>query len=221
MMNLSDKNSSNSYEFKNLSGFPITLFHFHKYDGLKALAAFLFLITIIYFVSGFWGFLIDHNAWLKGLIYEKPPIIPIEHKHWWEFWKGSNIITDTVKSTFSYIDLFFRGFILLCSYCFAWAIFDPKNIEVYVMGIVNIASGIVYILSGIDFLPDFLPLVGNLDDAFLGSGMLLLGVSGIFRNFTRQNKTKTILELVNDSNREKALNLLLEDKGITIKERKR
>jgi hypothetical protein len=83
------KSEPMTYEFKNLPRFPITLFHFNKYDGGKALVAGFFLIASIYFFTGFFGFLIDHNAWLKDLIYGSPnyEYIPIKSAHWWEVWK--------------------------------------------------------------------------------------------------------------------------------------
>jgi uncharacterized membrane protein YkvA (DUF1232 family) len=114
------------------------------------------------------------------------------------------------------VDLFFRGLIFICAYCLAWATFDPQNIEGYVMGLFNAVLGIVYVFSPIDIVPDVLPVVGTWDDSVFGLGMVSLGVSAWYRNKMRETKTETVLELVNYGNRDRALQLLLEDKGITI-----
>ncbi|WP_414756198.1 YkvA family protein [Anabaena sp. CCY 9910] len=202
-------------ELKKLPGFPITLFYFKKYDGCKALVVFLFALSSIYFFSGFIGFLIDHNKWVHDLFYGKPEVV-IASKQWWEFWKGDNLITNVVNSTLSYIDIVFRLFIFLCAYCLTWATFDPKNIEGYIMGLINTSLGIIYLLSPLDIIPDILPVIGSLDDTFLGIGMVVLGISGWYRTKMREVTTKNFLDLVNHGNNQKALQLLLEDKGITI-----
>ena len=62
-------------------------------------------------------------------------------------------------------------------------------------------------------------MAGNLDDLVLGVGVLVLGLSSAYRSKLRDVKTKTILELIDDGNHKKALQMLLEDKGIAIKEK--
>jgi hypothetical protein len=56
-----------------LPSFPRTLFEFRKYDGAKALTAFLLVLAAIYFLLGFLGFAVDHTPWMKEL-FHKPPI---------------------------------------------------------------------------------------------------------------------------------------------------
>jgi hypothetical protein len=43
-------------------------------------------------------------------------------------------------------------------------------------------------------------------------------LSSLYRNKVREVKTKTILELIDDGNSQKALQMLLEDEGITIED---
>jgi uncharacterized membrane protein YkvA (DUF1232 family) len=74
------------------------------------------------------------------------------------------------------------------------------------------------LFSPIDAIPDFVPVAGTLDDFVLGIGMLLLGLSSWYRNKLRDIKTKTVLELIDHGNSQKALQVLLEDKGIAVKE---
>lgn len=203
------------YQLEQLPRFPNTLFDFANYDGAKALTAFVLCLAFIYFVAGFVGFLFDHTPWLK-VMFHLAPTAGIVKGAWWHFWKP---IGATVSSIASYIDLALRLFVLLCSYCLAWVTFDPRNIEGYVMGFFNACLGVAYILFPADVIPDMIPLAGTLDDVFLGGGIFLLGLSSLYRNKLRDVKTETILELIDDGNHQKALQMLLEDKGITIKDK--
>ena len=89
------------------------------------------------------------------------------------------------------------------------------------MGFLNACIGFAYILFPADVIPDLIPVAGTLDDVFLGGGVLLLGLSSLYRNKLRDVKTETILELIDDGNHQKALQMLLEDKGITVKEKEK
>ncbi|UBF30541.1 DUF1232 domain-containing protein (plasmid) [Kovacikia minuta CCNUW1] len=204
------------YQLESLPSFPRTLFEFRKYDGAKALTAILLFLATVYFLFGFLGFLCDHTPWLKQLFQSSATIKTVPPTAWWQIWKP---IGATVNHIASYVDLAFRLFVFLCTYCIAWATFDPRNIEGYVMGFFNTCLGLAYMLSPIDAIPDFVPVAGSLDDAVLGVGVLLLGLSSLYRNKLRDVKTKTILELIDDGNSQKALQMLLEDKGVRIKDK--
>jgi uncharacterized membrane protein YkvA (DUF1232 family) len=212
----SQRSPAKQYQLEELPRFPSTLFKFKEYDGAKALTALLLVLSFVYFLAGFLGFLLDHTPWLKELLPLAAPSASVAKATWWQFWKP---IGATVSSITSYVDLAFRLFIFLCSYCLTWATFDPRNIEGYVMGFFNACIGIGYILFPADVIPDLIPVVGTLDDVFLGGGVLLLGLSSLYRNKLRDVKTETILELIDDGNHQKALQMLLEDKGITVKEK--
>jgi uncharacterized membrane protein YkvA (DUF1232 family) len=202
------------YELEPLPGFPQTLFRFNQYDGAKLLTAFLLLLATLYFLLGFLGFLVDHTPYLQSLL-PKSTLSPLPHSAWWQFW---HVLEHSVKTVASYVDLTFRLFVFLCAYCLAWATFDPRNIEGYVMGFFNACLGFAYIFSPVDVVPDFIPVAGNLDDTVLGAGLVLLGVSSWYRNKLRDVRTKTVLELIDHGNSQKAMQLLLEDKGISVKE---
>jgi uncharacterized membrane protein YkvA (DUF1232 family) len=196
---------------ESLPGFPRTLVAWDAYDGAKTLVAILLLLATIYFLVGFAGFLLDHTPWLKTLL-PSAVTVAAAKGHFWQ------PLTSTIGHLASYIDLAFRLFVFLCAYCLAWATFDPRNIEGYVMGFFNACLGLAYIFAPIDAIPDVVPIAGQLDDAVLGTGVLLLGLSSLYRNKLRDVKTKTILELIDTGNHPKALQMLLEDKGITVKD---
>lgn len=215
-LSVSPSGFNTSYQFKDLPGFPFTLFHLKKYDASKTIVAIIFCLATVYFSSGFIGFMIDHNAWLHRLIYSSQNLAP--SPYWWEFWKPNNPIANAINSTLSYIDIFFRLFIFLCAYCLAWVTFDPKNLEGYVMGLFNTIMGVTYVLSPADFIPDILPVVGSVDDTIFGVGIIILGLSVCNKHKIRNSRTTIIRELINQGNNKRALELLLEDKGITLEE---
>jgi uncharacterized membrane protein YkvA (DUF1232 family) len=199
-----------------LPNFPNSLFQFNTYDGAKALTAIFLLLSTVYLLAGFLGFLIDRTSWLHDLFYPQPVMNSSTHSIWWKLWSP---IQSTFHQLSSYIDLAIRFFFFICTYCLAWGTFDPRNIEGYIMGCFNALLGMAYLIAPMDIIPDIVPGIGNLDDTVLGFGVLLLGVSSIYRNKFRDVKTNTILELIDDGNNQKALTMLLEDKGISINQK--
>jgi hypothetical protein len=65
---------SGSYKLELLPSFPSTLFELRKYDGAKALTALLLILATVYFLLGFFGFLVDHTSWLRDLLHK--PLLP-------------------------------------------------------------------------------------------------------------------------------------------------
>lgn len=207
------------FEFTKLPSFPGTLFAFRQYDGGRTIAAILLVIATIYFSTGFWGFLIEHNAWLHDFIYPISRGTEQLSNAWWDPLGVFHPVVQVLAHIPSYIDIAFRLFIFLCAFCLAWGTFDPKNIEGYAMGLFNTFLGAAYVLAPVDLIPDSVPMVGSIDDSILGVGMVALGVSGWCRTYMRDARTKTVLDLVDHGNTERALQLLLEDKGVSIKSR--
>jgi uncharacterized membrane protein YkvA (DUF1232 family) len=214
----SQPSQSQQYELQELPSFPRTLFQVKSYDGAKTLVVLLLAIATVYLLSGLFGFLLDHNAWFHDWVLGAPTVTA-PTVYWWQVWKLDvfNPIGKVLKSTMSYVDLGFRLFTFICAYCLTWVTFDPRNIEGYVMGLFNACLGAAYVFSPIDLVPDVIPVVGSFDDTIFGVGMVVLGVSSWYKTKMAAVKTKTILELVDHGNKEKALQMLLKDKGIDFK----
>lgn len=205
------ENLSSQYEFKVLPGFPRSLFFLENYNnGWKFLVAFFLALSTIYFLTGFPGFLSIQNDWS---VHKTSGFIPF-------IWNSifGNGASSKISST---VDLFVRFFIFICNYCLAWIVFDPKDAEGYAMGFFNALVGIVYMFAPLDVVPDFVPFVGTLDDTFLGAGMLLLGASSWYRAKLRDTNTDTVLQLINEGNNGRAIQLLLKDKGVAVQNKKR
>jgi uncharacterized membrane protein YkvA (DUF1232 family) len=200
---------SSQHEFKALTSFPKNLFLSESYDGWKFLVALLLFISTIYFMTGFPGFLSIHN---DLSVPKTSGFIPFV----WNSVFG-NAASSKVSSI---VDLFFRFFVFICSYCLAWISFDPKEAEGYAMGLFNIIVGILYMLTPLDAIPDFVPFVGALDDTFLGAGMILLGSSSWYKAKIRDKNTDTVLQLISDGNSNSAIQLLLKDKGVAVQYKK-
>jgi|GEM_PF-2755001 len=203
------ENPSSQYEFKPLPSFPGSLFFFQSYNGWKFLVALFLVLSSIYFLTGFPGFLSIQNDWSNHKATGLFPFL-------WESLWGDG----ASKKISSTVDLFVRFFVFICSYCLAWIVFDPKEAEGYAMGFFNTLIGVVYMVAPLDFIPDFVPLVGTLDDTFLGAGMVLLGASSWYRAKLRDTNTDTVLHLINEGNSGRAIQLLLKDKGISVQNKK-
>jgi hypothetical protein len=74
-----EPSQSGSYKLELLPSFPITLFELRKYDGAKALTALLLILATVYFLLGFFGFLVDHTSWLRDLLH-KPLLSDVSPK---------------------------------------------------------------------------------------------------------------------------------------------
>lgn len=87
------------------------------------------------------------------------------------------------------------------------------------MGAFNTLVGIAYMISPFDAIPDFVPLVGTIDDTLLGAGMAILGASSFYKAKLREITTDNALQSINDGNNIRAIQLLLKDKGVELKDK--
>ncbi len=73
----------------------------------------------------------------------------------------------------------------------AWAVFRAKNTPRYVKLILG--AGLLYIISPWDFIPEWLPVIGMLDDFALAA--LLISWAGGFNIDEEENKGQTIFKI--------------------------
>lgn len=199
-----------SYSLEMKPTFPGNIFKFKEYNGLKTIAMFFLLVTLIYFVWSFWGLLTNN--------YQSYSTLGIPHHRLWL--NPFRIIWNSLSQIFhSVLDIFNLMIIsapLILSFFLAWAIFDPRNVAMYILGFTNVFFGLLEIINPIDMIPDIIPLVGSIDDGFLGGGLIGYGLFLLFQANKNKEKIQTIIELMGQHNEEKALKMLLEQQGVSI-----
>ena len=177
----------NKIEVIRSTPFPQALFKFRDYDGAKFLVAVVFILSCVYFGNGILTLFNWTNRW----------------------WKPDSIIK---VSYFLYHMLVFT-----IVYCFTWLVFDKRGIEGYALSVFSTILGIIYIFSPIDFIPDIIPIVGSMDDAVVGSGSIILGVSSWFKNKRRRELSDEVAQLLDDQKYEEVLERLLRNEGYKVK----
>lgn len=205
----STSNSSGQYSFESLPKFPANLFRFKEYNGAKGIAAVLLLTTLIYFLVNFWILLIGNLS-----------LPPAQIRTFWDVLNGllssSVQLLDTVLDLFKFIIILTP---LILSSLFAWIIFDPRNVATCALGFTNGLFGLLGILSPTDLIPDIIPFLGSVDDAFFSGGLIGIGILILSKGIMKDKETDAILALMNEHNEEQALQLLLKDKGVIVRKR--
>ncbi len=116
--------------------FPVCLFEKDSYVGIKGFFGVIFLASLIYFMYGIIHFLMwDSSFWTFAVDLIAKPFYLLYH-----------------------IGVF--GFM----YCVTWAVFDFELFKACFLKFFALVFSIAYIVSPVDFLPDILPIVGQIDD---------------------------------------------------------
>ncbi len=136
--------------------FPLCLLEKKSYTGIKGLVGIFFWISLIYFGYGIVHFFMWENTFW-GIVWNifSKPIYLIYH-----------------VCVFSFM------------YCLTWATFDSSSFKKSFIRILLVVASIIYIISPVDAVPDFTPIVGQADDLVA----LIVGILNAIALFKSKQK---------------------------------
>jgi uncharacterized membrane protein YkvA (DUF1232 family) len=150
--------------------FPLGLVYVREYTASRFFSLVVFLFACAYFVVGLRDYLYWENSWM---------------------------VVDSVMRP-AFLTWHVLAFTLL--YCIAFALFDLGRTISGAASVAMFMIGLLYIVSPIDFFPDPVPVLGALDDAVIGGGLVTLGtLNAVIRHQRRQRVQSMVRLLGNDS----------------------
>ncbi len=161
--------------------FPLGLVYFREYTASRFFSLIVFLFACAYFAFG-----------LRDYVY----------------WEDSFWVLDSMMRP-AFLAWHVLAFTML--YCIAFALFDLGRTISGTASVAMFMIGLLYIVSPIDFFPDPVPVLGGLDDAVIGGGLVTLGtLNGVIRH-QRQQRVQSMVRLLGSDPDALARELLLMD----------
>lgn len=114
--------------------FPACLLDAKNYTAGKSVVAIMFLFSCIYFLSGLYHFICWDSGWFLIELFTKP------------------------------IYLLYHIGVFTVMYSITWAVFDFDAFKSSIMKFLGVIAAIAYVCLPADLIPDFLPLIGQIDD---------------------------------------------------------
>ncbi|MDR2981262.1 MAG: DUF1232 domain-containing protein [Puniceicoccales bacterium] len=202
--------------------FPRNIFRISEYNSWRILALLLFAFAIVSFASSIIVPIVDPNRFTTEatIEYENRGLIK-KLMHWTmgTLWQETPVEIKIKKDaeTRIWVARLTSFSFLVSSWLVMWLCFDWRHARRIVFGLFLIGFGIGYSLLPIDLIPDFIPVLGYMDDllaTMFGAG---IGISSIVDSYRVKQDEISLRELMKEDPNA-GLRLLLKRHGLTVEE---
>jgi uncharacterized membrane protein YkvA (DUF1232 family) len=202
--------------------FPRSIFDYRRYNSWRVLALILLAMTALSFGYAVLDPMINPGKYKDAAITYRDGrgLFKVGFEWLYEtFWQAKPVTQKTEEEAYSlvYWQRLYAGAYLAAAWLFVWICFDWKNAHRLIYGLALLLFGIVYALMPVDMFPDFVPVVGLLDDVLVSVFGVGLGISAIVDHGRRQKQTDHIKEIIKE-HPASGLRLLLKEHGLAVEE---
>jgi uncharacterized membrane protein YkvA (DUF1232 family) len=201
--------------------FPRNLLLFRRYSAIRAVSLSLFLLLGVNFVYQLLTQSVQEKIIAEEVVVQRENRGVV--KRWWEdayswAWQAepeSSKVKKEVKERIS-SSIFWSGVQTLFAWCFVWLCFDWQRAKHFIFAGLSISAGILYSLLPIDVFPDFIPVVGMIDDITFNIFGTSLGLASL-HEYYQKRRHKALVENLFKTSPKSAFNVALQDYGLEIK----
>jgi uncharacterized membrane protein YkvA (DUF1232 family) len=202
--------------------FPRNIFDYRRYSSWRVLALILLVMAALSFGYAVVDPIINPGKYEDAAVVDRAGRGLLKKGWEWLYenlWQATPEETKTEAAAYSavYWQRLYKGACLAAAWLFVWICFDWKRAHRLIYGLALLLFGIVYALMPVDMFPDFIPVVGLLDDVFVSVFGVGLGISAIVDHSRRQKETDHIKEIIKE-HPASGLRLLLKEHGLAVEE---
>lgn len=204
-------------EFTREPSFPKNIFAFKYYNFFK-----IFVVFCLFFVIINTGIVYYKTTFERDVFYQRASaqwqhrgIVKKTFQMMHSFiWQGTSSEENIRQITEKNIqrERFWQNVKLIVFFVLFWLAFDWHRAKQVLFAIVSFGIGIAYALFPIDIIPDFIPVIGFLDDILVNIFGSTIGISALIEQYKQHKNNKLIKDLM-QKDPSLAVNLILEEHG--------